>query len=183
MNLPKEYEWLYKELGPRLLVEALKDYGLKEVPGPSSNKTIMKWAKDLKISWYTTDSTPWCGLAMGAWAEHADYPFNKNKLLAALEWANWGNPVWSKSKGGGDAMLGDVLVFKRTGGGHVGLYIGEDKDSFCVYGGNQNDSVGFTWIAKSRLHAVRRSPFKIGQPDNIRKIQLTRTGALSTNEA
>ena len=40
MNLPKEYEWLYKELGPRLLVEALKDYGLKEVPGPKNNQRL-----------------------------------------------------------------------------------------------------------------------------------------------
>ena len=30
MNLPKEYEWLYKELGPRILVQALKDYGIKQ---------------------------------------------------------------------------------------------------------------------------------------------------------
>lgn len=178
MNLPKEYEWLYKELGPRILVEALKDYGLKEVPGPGNNQTIMKWAKDLGITWYTADSIPWCGLAMGAWAGHADYAYNKNKLLAALEWQHWGNPVKTA-----DASLGDVLVFQRTGGGHVGLYIGEDKDSYCVYGGNQSDSVGFTWILKTRLVAVRRSPFKIGQPANVRKIQLKRSGAISTNEA
>ena len=56
----------------------------------------MKWAKDLKINWYTVDSTPWCGLAMGAWAAHAGYAFDRNKLLSALEWANWGNHVWSK---------------------------------------------------------------------------------------
>lgn len=182
MNLPKEYEWLYKELGPRILVEALKDYGLKEVAGSKNNAEIMQWAKELKISWYTADSIPWCGLAMGHWALHAGYPFNPNKLLAAAEWINWGNHIWSKIKGGGDAMLGDVLIFSRTGGGHVGLYIGEDKDTFCVYGGNQSDAVGFTWIAKSRLVAVRRSPFKIGQPSNVRKITLKRTGAISTNE-
>lgn len=178
IHLPKEYEWLYKELGPRILVEALKDYGLKETPGANNNAVIMKWAKDLKISWYTADSIAWCGLAMGAWAEHADYGFDKNKLLAAREWVNWGKKVDLDK-----ACLGDVLVFSRTGGGHVGLYIGEDKDSFCVYGGNQSDSVGFTWIAKNRLVGVRRSPFKIGQPANVRKIQLQRNGALSTNEA
>lgn len=178
MNLPKEYEWLYKELGPRILVEALKDYGIKETPGSANNPIIMKWAKDLGISWYTQDSIPWCGLVMGAWAAHADYPYDKNKLLQAVSWANWGTKI-AKDK----AMLGDVLTFTRTGGGHVGLYIGEDKDSFCVLGGNQSDAVTFTWIAKSRLNSVSRSPFKIGQPVNVRKIYLKRTGALSTNEA
>lgn len=178
MELPKQYNWLYKELGPRILMEALKDYGLKEVPGAKNDPTIMKWAKELKISWYTADSTPWCGLGMGWWAKNASYPFNPAKLLAAKEWANWGKHIPKDQ-----AMLGDVLVFSRDGGGHVGLYIGEDATSFCVYGANQSDSVGFTWIAKNRLVAVRRSPFKIGQPANIRKIQLKRTGELSTNEA
>ncbi len=178
MNLPKEFEWLYKELGPRLLVEALKDYGLKETPGTANNPVIMKWAKDLGISWYTGDSIPWCGLTMGAWAAHADYPYDKNKLLQAVSWANWGTKI-AKDQ----AMLGDVLTFTRTGGGHVGLYIGEDADSFCVFGGNQGDAVGFTWIAKNRLNSVSRSPFKIGKPENVRKIQLKRSGALSTNEA
>lgn len=177
MNLPKEYEWLYKELGPRLLVEALKDYGLKEVPGTKNDPTIMKWAKDLKISWYTADSIPWCGLAMGAWAEHAGYGFDKNKLLAAKEWANWGDKI-DKDK----AMLGDVLTFTRTGGGHVGLYISENDKQFCVLGGNQGDSVSFTWIDKSRLHSVSRSPFKIGQPANVRKIFTNKKGVSSTNE-
>ena len=115
---------------------------------------------------------------MGAWAAHADYPYNKNLLLQAVSWKNWGNAIAKD-----DAKLGDVLTFTRTGGGHVGLYIGEDKDSFCVLGGNQGDAVSFTWIAKSRLHSVSRSPIKIGQPANVRKIFLKRSGALSTNEA
>lgn len=178
MNLPKEYEWLYKELGPRILVEALKDYGIKETPGSGNTPIIMKWAKDLNIDWYTQDSIPWCGLVMGAWAAHAGYPYNKNLLLEAKSWENWGTKI-SKDK----AMLGDVLTFTRNGGGHVGLYIGEDKDSFCIYGGNQSDAVGFTWILKSRLNSVSRSTFKIGQPKNVRKIYLKRTGEISTNEA
>lgn len=178
MNLPKEYEWLYKELSPRLLVTALQDYGLKETPGSKNSADIMKWAKELGISWYTADSIPWCGLAIGHWALHADYAYDKNKLLQAVSWKNWGKAIAHD-----DAKLGDVLTFTRTGGGHVGLYIGEDKDSFCVFGGNQSDAVGFTWIAKSRLHSVSRSPFKIGQPNNVRKIYLKRNGQLSTNEA
>ena len=36
-------------------------------------------------------------------------------------------------------MLGDILTFKRNGGGHVGLYVGEDKDCYHVLGGNQGN--------------------------------------------
>jgi cell wall-associated NlpC family hydrolase len=36
-------------------------------------------------------------------------------------------------------MLGDVLVFRRGGGGHVALYVGEDEEAFHVLGGNQAD--------------------------------------------
>ena len=52
-----------------------------------------------------------------------------------------------------------------------------------VLGGNQSDSVSIVRIESARLVAVRRSPFKIAQPANVRPVVLARTGALSTNEA
>ncbi|RAJ28860.1 TIGR02594 family protein [Pedobacter cryoconitis] len=178
MGLPSKYSWLSKEEAPKLLVEALKWYGTKEVPGKESNPVIMGWAKSLNISWYTADSVPFCGLGMGIWAKNAGYPFDKNKLLAAKSWLEWGIPVAT-----GKEMLGDVLVFGRIGGGHVGLYIGEDQSTFHVYGANQSDDTGFTRILKTRLLGARRSPFKSGQPANIRKVLLSESGEISKNEA
>jgi hypothetical protein len=35
-------------------------------------------------------------------------------------------------------MLG-VLTFKRKGGGHVGIYVGEDSKCYHVLGGNQSN--------------------------------------------
>jgi hypothetical protein len=52
-----------------------------------------------------------------------------------------------------------------------------------VYGGNQSNAVGFAWIDKSRLLGARRPKYAIGEPDNVRKVALTETGILSTNEA
>jgi cell wall-associated NlpC family hydrolase len=80
-------------------------------------------------------------------------------------------------------MLGDVLVFKRQGGGHVGLYVGEDKDAYHVLGGNQSDSVSITRILKDRLHAARRCTWKTAQPANVRRVFLSGSGAVSQNEA
>jgi hypothetical protein len=38
-------------------------------------------------------------------------------------------------------------------------------------------------IAKSRLHQARRTAWKIAQPSNVRKIELSNKGIISTNEA
>jgi cell wall-associated NlpC family hydrolase len=79
-------------------------------------------------------------------------------------------------------MLGDTLVFKRPGGGHVGIYVGEDSQCYHVMGGNQSNAYGFTRIAKGRLVAARR-PKYINQPENVRVIHLAATGAISKDEA
>ncbi|MBS7563377.1 TIGR02594 family protein [Mucilaginibacter sp. Bleaf8] len=178
-KLPGKYEWLAKETGPKILLEALKHYGVLEKPGKGSNSTIMTWAKEVGVSgWYTDDDIPWCGLFVGICARRIGYPQPSAELLAAASWAHWGTPV---SKG--NECLADVLVFIRPGGGHVGFYVGENQDNFLVYGGNQSNAVGFAWIAKTRMVACRRTPWKIAQPSNVRKVHLTFDGKLSTNEA
>lgn len=180
MTLPKQYSWLAKEAGPRILAEGLKTYGTSEKPGPGSNPTILQWAKVIGYDRiYKDDATAWCGLWMGYTTLQAgwDAPLN---LLGARNWLTFGRPS--------DApMLGDVLVFWRgskTGwSGHVGLYAGEDRDAYHVLGGNQSDRVSFSRIAKTRLLGARRCPWRINQPANVRPVWLSSSGALSTNEA
>jgi hypothetical protein len=79
-------------------------------------------------------------------------------------------------------MLGDILTFKRNGGRHVALYVGEDPNAFHCLGGNQSDKVCITRIARSRLYAARR-PIYNDQPANVRKVKLASNGVLSANEA
>lgn len=79
-------------------------------------------------------------------------------------------------------MLGDVLVFKRDGGGHVGLYVGEDAACYHVLGGNQGNAVSIRRIAKNRLIEARHL-YKVAAPDNVRKVALSSTLAVSRNEA
>jgi uncharacterized protein (TIGR02594 family) len=175
MALPAQYAWLSKEDGPKMLAEALRLFGTVEGAGSKDNPTILAWAAEIGLaSTYSHDSIPWCGLFIGVVAkragkEPADSP------LWALSWADFGKaaPV---------PMLGDVLTFKRNGGGHVALYVGEDAGAYHVLGGNQSDQVCITRIAKSRLYKARR-PFYTVQPANVRKVSLGANGKLSTNES
>lgn len=175
-QLPPAYNWLLQEDGPRVIMEGLQHYGIMEHPGKGSNPDITKWAEELNLqNTYTDDDIPWCGLYVGIVVKRAGFEPVKTPLWAR-SWLNFGTkqPI---------GMLGDILVFARGSGGHVGFYVGEDRSAYAVLGGNQSNSVTITWIAKNRLLGARRCPWKIAQPANVRRIHLTRTGQLSTNEA
>lgn len=177
-TLPVKYQWLAKEGAPKMLVEALKLYGTLEGPGTMNNPTILAWAKEVGKELqgqYTADSIPWCGLFMALVAQRADKEWPKSPLWA-LSWATFGTRV-------SEPMLGDTLVFTREGGGHVGIYVGEDSVAYHVLGGNQSDRVCITRIGKSRLYTARRPIYAIGQPANVRRVFLTAEGSISTNEA
>lgn len=177
-NHDPRYAWLWREDGPRILKEALSMYGVLEIKGEENNPLIIEWAKEIGGwigGWYKEDSVPWCGLFTGVCALRADFSFSQ-KMLSAKAWAEWGNPV-------DRPMLGDVLVFTRRGGGHVGLYVGEDKTTYHVLGGNQSDAVNITRLSKARLMTARRCPWRVAQPDNVRVVHLTVGGKLSENES
>ena len=169
------YDWLKEEKAPRVLVQAVKLIGTKEIVGKEHNPTIMFWAKELKLSSiYNADEIPWCGLFIAYCCKMAGLDV-VDKPLWALSWSNWGNPV-------SEPMLGDILTFKRNGGGHVGIYVGEDLTHFHVLGGNQGNAVSVSRIAKSRLFKARRTAWKIAQPVNVRKVHLAPKGVMTTNE-
>jgi uncharacterized protein (TIGR02594 family) len=169
------YDWLKDEKAPRILVQAVKLIGTKEIVGKEHNPQIMFWAKELKLSSvYNADEIPWCGLFI-AYCCHAAGLDVVSKPLWALSWSAWGTEVI-------EPMLGDVLTFKRNGGGHVGIYVGEDLTHFHVLGGNQSDSVSVSRIAKTRLYKARRTYWKIAQPANVRKVYLEAKGVITTNE-
>jgi uncharacterized protein (TIGR02594 family) len=170
------YEWLKNETSPKILVQAAKQLGVKEIVGKTHNPVIMGWAKDLGLQKvYTEDEIPWCGLFI-AYCCHAAGLEVVERPLWALNWAKYGNKV-------NDPMLGDILTFKRNGGGHVGIYVGEDDKYYHVLGGNQNNSVSVSRIAKSRLHQARRTAWKVAQPASVRKVHLEAKGTITTNEA
>ena len=170
------YNFLLEEKSPQILVQAVKMLGTKEIVGKNHNPVILGWAEELGLKKvYTNDEIPWCGLAIGYAALKAGVQVVASPLWA-LSWAKYGNKV-------DEPMLGDVLTFKRDGGGHVGLYVGEDKDCYHVLGGNQGNAMTVTRIAKARLFQARRTAWKVAQPANVRKIFLDAKGTISKNEA
>ena len=183
-RLPARYAFLAREPAPRMLIEALKLYGVREYPGALNNPAILEWARDLDREGYSWigdmyrdggDAVPWCGVFVGIVAKRAGKPVPDNPVKA-LAWSEWGTACL------GPPELGDVLTFSRKGGGHVGIYVGEDDDAFHVLGGNQSDSVSIARFAKSRLRAVRRF-YAVGKPGNVRRIRVGADGPLSENEA
>jgi uncharacterized protein (TIGR02594 family) len=183
MTYPPKYSWLSK-IGalPKTIAESLPLIGVQEIVGKGSNKTIMAWRDELnlagvKITGYGDDDIPWCGLfaaiiayrRMNAAAEVVKDP------LWARNWAKYG----TKSAAAG---LGDVLVFVRNGGGHVGFYVAEDSTAYHVIGGNQGNKVSVTRIAKDRCIAVRRPPYST-VPSSVKPYHVKAAGDLSANEA
>lgn len=175
-----DYEWLSSVESPKILVEAIKLLGTRETPGKDSNQIILEWAKEVgysKLAFeYSSDEIPWCGLFLSICTLRAGFIPPKFPLRA-LSWSEFGT-----TKKHSEAMLGDVLTFSRKGGGHVGLYVGEDVEAFHVLGGNQKDTVSVARILKSRLYGVNRCNWKKSQPASVRKIWLDGKGRLSENE-
>jgi uncharacterized protein (TIGR02594 family) len=177
------YDWISKVKGlPNTIKQGMALLGTAEVIGKGSSKTILSWRDELnqagaKVSGYSEDSIPWCGL----YAAIVTYRRMKNAAevvkdpLWARNWAKYGKHVSA-------AMMGDILVFERGSGGHVGFYVAEDQSAYHVLGGNQGDKVSIVRIAKSRCIAVRRPPYQT-VPKGVKKYHVAATGTLSQNEA
>jgi uncharacterized protein (TIGR02594 family) len=178
MTFPHPFEYLGSEPGPVILREALAHYALHEIAGPASNPTILAWAKEVGAdSYYHNDDTPWCALFMAHCAKVAGFALPPDPL-AALSWAKFGKPAPN-----GVAMLGDVLVKARVGGGHVGLYVGENATQYFVLGGNQGNQVCIAAFPKTVFSSIRRCAWKVSQPENVRRIILGAKAAPAVTEA
>jgi uncharacterized protein (TIGR02594 family) len=183
MKIPLAYQWLSKLKGiPRTIRLGFEKHGVAEVVGKGSNRTILGWRDELnlagvKIVGFSDDDIPWCGLFA------AIICYRRMKVAGEIP----SSPLWARNwtKYGVKAAqpsLGDILVFSRGSGGHVGFYVAEDTTAYHVLGGNQGNRVSVVRIAKSRLLAARRPPY-ITQPAAVKPYRVAVAGKLSTNEA
>ena len=168
------YDFLDLIIPPKTISEGLELLGTKELVGKASNPVILEWAKECGIA-YIDDDVPWCGLFASVVTKRAGWEPVASPLWAR-NWANFGNKV---SKPG----LGDILVFERGTGGHVGFYIAEDDTAYHVLGGNQGNMVSITRIAKDRLLSANRPIWKIKQPDSVKPYYADEHGDVSIDEA
>lgn len=146
--------------------------GLKEIPGPRHNQTIIRWLGKLR-AWWSNDETPWCGVFVAHCMQECSLPFPK-LYMRAKAWSDYGSLLRR------DRLApGAILVFDRAGGGHVGFYVGEDAGFYYVLGGNQSNAVNVMKLGKSRLVASR---WPKGEPVIGKPVYL-KGGVVSTNEA
>ncbi len=163
---------------PVWMREARRLIGVREVVGKGSNPTIMSWADRLGgwvASFFNDDDIAWCGLFMahilGLTLPREPLPANP---LGALQYNKFGRQL-------SEPALGAIMTFTRAGGGHVGLYVGEDKTHFHILGGNQGNSVRISRIEKDRLSDTRWP--KTGEPERPGRVYLTAAGVpASKNE-
>lgn len=191
---PGPYVWLNEEPGPRMLLEGLKTYGVHEGIGNVGNPQVIAWADEVQRvhptpynrwadAWYdSATKKPWCGLWMAVITVRANVDkradrWPPDKYLSAAAWANYGVPV-DKAR----PLFGDVGVFSRDGGNHVGIIIGRSPGWLHVLGGNTSNRVTAGRIATSRLTHVRRTPY-LNMPANVTDRLLPESGAVTTNEA
>ena len=158
------------------VVEGLKVLGLHEV---RDNAALRQWLKSDGPTLGDPKALPWCGDYVDTCIDLAlpDEP-RPGKLGENPYWAlNWGLLGIKVAP-----CLDAVVSFKRPSGGHVGFLAGEDATHFYVLGGNQGDTVSYTWIEKSRMRAIRWPSTALRLPRKPLPI-LKRTGAVSTNES
>ncbi|SEP27654.1 TIGR02594 family protein [Salinihabitans flavidus] len=136
---------------PPWLVEISKYLGLHEV---RDNAALRDWLRSDGATLGDPAQLPWCGDAAATALRKAlpEEPFPP-KLAR--------NPYWARNFADLGIRCGHVygaiIVFSRGKGGHVGFAIGRDPDRrrYLVRGGNQGDEVRDSWMAESRLLALR----------------------------
>lgn len=159
---------------PRWLTLARKYIGVREVKGPKHSGVIINWLVNLR-AWWRNDEDAWCGVAVAAWMQEAGLPYPK-QWYRAKSWSDYGSNLRPER-----IAPGAILVFDRTGGGHVGLYVGHDDLCYHVLGGNQGNAVSITRIMKARCIAIR---WPKGEPVIGKPVRLRVDGKpVSTNEA
>lgn len=111
---------------PPWLAHARTLIGTREIPGSKHSPVIMDWirklgAKVLGIN-VVDDETPWCGTFM-AWLMRQAGLNTPPIAVRASSWGLYGRGLLNP-------RLGCIMVFTRSGGGHVGLYVGEDAGAY-----------------------------------------------------
>lgn len=190
-KVPAKWAWLLKVNGlPRLVQEALKEYGVIEGGGTVNNPRIIAWADEVHklfpttytswaSDWYNKDSIPWCGLFMALVAARSANGLKNrgpvSSYLTALAWAAFGKAVDFRNLN--NIYCGDIGVFTREGGGHVFVIIGVSTDGKYIVGigGNQDNAVNIKLMPVSRLYAVRRVPYNV-RPLGARHFRINPSG-------
>lgn len=124
---------------------AKSQMGIQEIPGSKQEKKILEYHKATSLK-ATSEETPWCS-SFANWVTKQCGVEGTNSA-AAKSWMKWGKELKTPVKG-------CIVVFTRTGGGHVSFFDSQDKDFIYCLGGNQSNSVNVSAYRKDRLLGFR----------------------------
>lgn len=141
---------------PSWLKIAREELGQKEISGSASNPRIIEYHRATTLR-ATTDEVPWCAAFVSWCLEQGKLPSTKS--AAAISYAGYGDPLSTP-------ILGCIAVFRRTGGNHVGFYMGEDAQGrILILGGNQGNAVTIAPQRKENLIGYR---WPAGYPTGVK---------------
>lgn len=168
---------------PKHIQVALSYIGTKEIVGKKHNATILAWAKELGLEKiYTNDELAWCGLFFAHVMKEAGRRVDLSTrdaydYLRAAKYVDMPN-VTKVTKG--EERVGDILIFQRPGGGHIGFLVYANDKNLGTLGGNQGNAVSIVPIERSRLVACLRPNYISYKPVEV---ILATTDKVSSNEA
>jgi uncharacterized protein (TIGR02594 family) len=154
MTKEDKFYWLLDIKNNCLIEKAIECLDIVEFPGISNNPVIASWAEEVNApSKYKEDKTPWCALFMSYIVHSCGYDLPKGSTKS-LNWLEWGGTIEIPE-------IGDILIYKKRIGGHIGLFVEEDGDYYWTLGGNQSrkegqDSVNIKRIKKSKCVRICR---------------------------
>lgn len=132
---------------PRWLTEGMKHVGTREIPGVRHDSKILSWWKLIRRGGIKSDEVPWCAAFVGAMLESVG--ITSSRFESAKSYLNWGVAL-------PQPIVGCIVVFSRSGGGHVGFVCGKNsRGQLLVLGGNQNDAVSIAAFDMARAVGYR----------------------------
>lgn len=166
------------------VLEGRAKIGTQEIAGAKHSPVVVAmWELAFQATnqkqWIRDDETAWCGaftaycMARANLGKHIPKDFYRAKA-----WAEVGTAL-------NKPAYGCIVVFNRSGGGHVGIVVGKDaKGNIMVLGGNQSNAVNIKPFAVDRVLAYRwcgtqKTPWASRYDLPL----LSSNGKVSTNEA
>lgn len=129
-------------------------YGIKEVEGQGYSPTILKWIQKYYPHVKDDSVIPNCSICLiEVFKEAGEEELVKNATPAAISWADIGEEIFLE-----EAKMGDIVVLKRQGGHHVGLFIrySSVQKNIYILGFNQGNQCNITAYKDNLLLTVRR---------------------------
>ena len=147
-----------------ILAVAKSQIGVREYGGRGSNPRITNYFRRAVGRSYS-DSYPWCSAFINYVTKTAGH--RGTNSLSARSWLRWGRYT-------SNPRPGDVVVFGRRRGGHVGIFVGFSGNRVRVIGGNQSNRVSMKSYPRYRVLGYRTAGRGSARPAKRRYVRANR---------